>query len=194
MKNNNNIYNENQFSTTLQYTKNFKIKDLLKSEYNINIKSKTLILIYKKDKKHKGFSEKLIKEIQQQLNLYKEYNAFKEIIMEDQDFFNIYLHSKDNNTIKYYTFNIDEITYIPHQSLDPTNLNAIKLFQELNYSYLSETLLFTAYCINFIRKIDLNFLQDPQLVGTEILLLFPILVNEPFLKEITKIVADFYKR
>lgn len=196
----NNIYKVNQFTTTLQYTENLKTKDLFKSVYKNNtIQSKTLILMYKKDEKHKGFSEKFMNEIQIQLKKYKEYNAFREIIIEDKDYFNIYFHSKSNNNIDYYNFNIDGINYIPHQSLDPTNLRDIKLFQEFNYPYLSETLFFIAYCINLIEKrnLELEWLQTPEIINTEIYLSFYDsydLANEPFKKEISQIIADFYKK
>jgi flavorubredoxin len=87
------IYTTTQsFTNTLYYTKHLKIKNLLKTKSKINSNA-FIILTYKKDEKHKGFSQLFIKAIKNQFNE----KSIKKIIMDDQDYFNISFLSRTNN-------------------------------------------------------------------------------------------------
>jgi hypothetical protein len=119
---------------------------------NLNEKQQftKFIVTFEKNKKHLGNPQDFLNKIGESLSIYTDalnytldnnpFSTYEQIIIEDDNFFNIYMDLNEKNTTKEFIetiiLNIDEIKYKPHQVLNCEDLKECYIFLMIKYPYL----------------------------------------------------------
>lgn len=171
-------------SNTFKGIENLKFINLENNNQSLS----KFIITFKKNEKHVGKLEDFHHQIGDALykyasNLHKMNKLivnFDQIIIDDKNYFNIYIDLLGNNLtkkqIESFILDIDGVNYKPHQVLNYGDLIEINIFKMLKYPYLSDILLILLETIHTTSYIDINIIQAelvkrwPNLSSTESLI------------------------